>query len=305
MTKRKRTGAGAIAHRQEKWAAAAAARAAGAERGSAGVLPAAAAAITELYRRRSGSASGAAAAASGTHTLAVRGRMANSDGRRMMRRAAGVLAPESAASAGEQRRARGRARCALEHRFRVTKALAGYLSFKVLDAYLGGRVPGRGPEAGEIGDEATLAVRRRLEAEGERWRRETDPDRREFRRAAFGSLCSRRCQVSRLSTQMAAQPNLIRDEFSGSKQLEFRFRSDSSRFFSPKDTKLKVEYELAFCKTAGTFADNTEHDMGRLAAATAVHALATPLHLHRRRCPAPCHPARTRGVGVYDRKRVP
>jgi hypothetical protein len=49
--------------------------------------------------------------------------------------------------------------------------------------------------------------------------------------------------------------NLIRDEFSGSKQLEFRFRSDSSRFFSPKDTKLKVEYELAFCKTAGSFAD--------------------------------------------------
>jgi hypothetical protein len=305
MTKRKRTGAGAIAHRKEKRAAAAAARAAGAEQGSAGVPPAAAAAITELYHRRSGSASGAAAAASGTPILAVRGRMSNSDGRRMLRRAAGVLAPESAASAGEQRRARGRARRALEHRFRVTKALAGYLSFKVLDAYLGGRVPGREPEAGEIGDEATLAVRRRLQVEGERWRRETDPDRREFRRAAFGSLCSRRCQVSRLSTQMAAQPNLIRDEFSGSKQLEFRFRSDSSRFFSPKDTKLKVEYELAFCKTAGTFADNTEHDMGRLAAATAVHALATPLHLHRRRCPAPCHPARTRGVGVYDRKRVP
>jgi hypothetical protein len=165
MTKRKRTGAGAIARRREKRAAAAAARAAGAEQGSAGVLPAAAAAITELYRRRSGSASGAAAAASGTPILAVRGRMANSDGRRMMRRAAGVLAPESAASAGEQRRARGRARRALEHRFRVTKALAGYLSFKVLDAYLGGRVPGREPEAGEIGDEATLAVRRRLQVE--------------------------------------------------------------------------------------------------------------------------------------------
>jgi hypothetical protein len=55
--------------------------------------------------------------------------------------------------------------------------------------------------------------------------------------------------------------NLIRDEFSGSKQLEFRWRSDSSRFFSPKDTKLKVEYELAFCKTTGAFADDTEHDM--------------------------------------------
>jgi hypothetical protein len=187
MTKRKRTGAGAIARRREKRAAAAAARAAGAEQGSAGVLPAAAAAITELYRRRSGSASGAAAAASGTPILAVRGRMANSDGRRMMRRAAGVLAPESAASAGEQRRARGRARRALEHRFRVTKALAGYLSFKVLDAYLGGRVPGREPEAGEIGDEATLAVRRRLQVEGERWRRETDPARRKFRKAAFGA----------------------------------------------------------------------------------------------------------------------
>jgi hypothetical protein len=54
---------------------------------------------------------------------------------------------------------------------------------------------------------------------------------------------------------------LIRDEFSGSKQHEFRWRSDSSRFFSPKDTKLKVEYELAFCKTTGAFADDTEHDM--------------------------------------------
>eukprot|EP01047_Picozoa_sp_COSAG01_P013876 COSAG01_NODE_663_length_14420_cov_77.011382_6_plen_562_part_00 len=60
--------------------------------------------------------------------------------------------------------------------------------------------------------------------------------------------------------------NLIRDEFSGSKQLEFRWRSDSSRFFSPKDTKLKVEYEIAFCKTAGSFADNTEHDMCRFGA---------------------------------------
>jgi hypothetical protein len=64
--------------------------------------------------------------------------------------------------------------------------------------------------------------------------------------------------------------NLIRDEFSGSKQLEFRFRSDSSRFFSPKDTKLKVEYELAFCKTAGSFADNTEHDMCRFTACPAM-----------------------------------
>eukprot|EP01047_Picozoa_sp_COSAG01_P075884 COSAG01_NODE_13149_length_1628_cov_2.449313_2_plen_299_part_00 len=79
----------------------------------------------------------------------------------------------------------------MEHRFRVTKALAGYLSFKVLDAYLGGRVPGREPEAGEIGDEATLAVRRRLQVEGERWRRETDPARRKFRKAAFGASKAR------------------------------------------------------------------------------------------------------------------
>eukprot|EP01047_Picozoa_sp_COSAG01_P051065 COSAG01_NODE_5225_length_4401_cov_24.113901_4_plen_553_part_00 len=64
--------------------------------------------------------------------------------------------------------------------------------------------------------------------------------------------------------------NLIRDEFSGSKQLEFRWRSDSSRFFSPKDTKLKVEYELAFCKTAGTFADNSEHNMCRFTACPAM-----------------------------------
>jgi hypothetical protein len=134
--------------------------------------------------------------------------MANSDGRWMMQRAAGVLALESAALAGEQRRARGRARFALEHRFRVTKALAGYLSFKVLDAYLGGRVPGREPEAGEIGDEATLAVRRRLQAEGEQWRQETNPDRREFRRAAFGASKARAREAISSEVAVAASSAL-------------------------------------------------------------------------------------------------
>eukprot|EP01046_Picozoa_sp_COSAG06_P114379 COSAG06_NODE_61185_length_268_cov_0.917160_1_plen_76_part_01 len=32
--------------------------------------------------------------------------------------------------------------------------------------------------------------------------------------------------------------------WSGSKQLEFRWRSDSSRFWSPRDTKLYVKYKV-------------------------------------------------------------
>ena len=34
--------------------------------------------------------------------------------------------------------------------------------------------------------------------------------------------------------------------WSGGKQMEFRWRSDSSRFFSPRDTKLCVKYKVAF-----------------------------------------------------------
>jgi len=60
---------------------------------------------------------------------------------------------------------------------------------------------------------------------------------------------------------------LVRDEAQGSKQLEFRWRSDSSRFFSPKDTKLLVEYEMAFCKTAGTFEDPAGYTGCRFTAA--------------------------------------
>jgi len=44
-----------------------------------------------------------------------------------------------------------------------------------------------------------------------------------------------------------------RDQFTGSKQLEFRWRSDSSRFWSPRDSKLKVTYDVAFASTAGSF----------------------------------------------------
>ena len=32
--------------------------------------------------------------------------------------------------------------------------------------------------------------------------------------------------------------------WSGGKQLEFRWRSDSSRFWSPRDTKLYVKYKV-------------------------------------------------------------
>ena len=34
--------------------------------------------------------------------------------------------------------------------------------------------------------------------------------------------------------------------WSGGKQLEFRWRSDSSRFWSPRDTKLYVKYKVGF-----------------------------------------------------------
>lgn len=39
---------------------------------------------------------------------------------------------------------------------------------------------------------------------------------------------------------------IVKGEFTESKQLEFRWGSDSSRFWSPRDTKLMVKYEIAF-----------------------------------------------------------
>ena len=55
-------------------------------------------------------------------------------------------------------------------------------------------------------------------------------------------------------------------EFTASKQLEFRWRSDSSRFWSPRDTKLMVSYEVAFGKAAD-LVDNFAHDDTRITAA--------------------------------------
>jgi hypothetical protein len=41
------------------------------------------------------------------------------------------------------------------------------------------------------------------------------------------------------------------DTWAAGKQLEFRFRSDSSRFFSPKDSRLYVKYKLEFGQPVG------------------------------------------------------
>ena len=49
--------------------------------------------------------------------------------------------------------------------------------------------------------------------------------------------------VSRLTT-----PD---NTWSGGKQLEFRWRSDSSRFWSPRDTRLYVKYKVGFGPKAG------------------------------------------------------
>ena len=59
-----------------------------------------------------------------------------------------------------------------------------------------------------------------------------------------------------------------RDQFTGSKQLEFRWRSDSSRFWSPRDSKLKVTYDIAFASTAGSFdkPNVTAHNSVRMSA---------------------------------------
>lgn len=59
-----------------------------------------------------------------------------------------------------------------------------------------------------------------------------------------------------------------RDQFTGSKQLEFRWRSDSSRFWSPRDSKLKVTYDVAFASEAAKFdkPNVSQHNSVRLSA---------------------------------------
>ena len=49
--------------------------------------------------------------------------------------------------------------------------------------------------------------------------------------------------MSRLSTDD--------DTWSAGKQMEFRWRSDSNRFWSPKDTRLYVKYKLEFAEPVG------------------------------------------------------
>ena len=146
---RKRTGAGAAARRKARRAAAQAAQ---------------------------------AGAAEDTETRATeRNNLATADGRRMLKRAAGVLAPESEASSGQRRRARGRAKWALRCRFRVTREMAGFLSFEVLDAYLARNDGGSDASYRQ----ATLSIRQRLVEEQARWQREDHPERRQFRRKAL------------------------------------------------------------------------------------------------------------------------
>ena len=57
--------------------------------------------------------------------------------------------------------------------------------------------------------------------------------------------------------------------WSGGKQLEFRWRSDSSRFWSPRDTKLYVKYKVGFGPKAG----ETDGAAQNLATAAGVDAV--------------------------------
>ena len=120
-------GAGAAARRKARRAA------------SATALAATAAGTAATAATAAASATAPAATAVATAATAVtQGAccITRSDGRRMLKRAAGVLAPESEASSGQRRRARGRANWALRCQFRVTQEMAGFLSFNVLDEYL-------------------------------------------------------------------------------------------------------------------------------------------------------------------------
>jgi hypothetical protein len=44
---------------------------------------------------------------------------------------------------------------------------------------------------------------------------------------------------------------LVNNQFASGKQMEFRWRSDSNRFWSPRDTKLYVKYQLMFGQKHG------------------------------------------------------
>eukprot|EP01047_Picozoa_sp_COSAG01_P073496 COSAG01_NODE_12003_length_1818_cov_1.761489_2_plen_426_part_01 len=70
--------------------------------------------------------------------------------------------------------------------------------------------------------------------------------------------------MSRLSTDD--------DTWSAGKQMEFRWRSDSNRFWSPKDTRLYVKYKLEFAPPVGG-SDGTPLDLSNAAAADQVKSV--------------------------------
>jgi hypothetical protein len=53
--------------------------------------------------------------------------------------------------------------------------------------------------------------------------------------------------------------------WSGGKQLEFRWRSDSSRFWSPRDTKLYVKYRVGFGPKASAATDGAPQNLATAA----------------------------------------
>ena len=62
--------------------------------------------------------------------------------------------------------------------------------------------------------------------------------------------------------------DIRRAQFTANKQLEFRWRSDSSRYFLPSQSKMVVSYEVAFADPAGSrFLTDTLHDDVRITAA--------------------------------------
>ena len=62
--------------------------------------------------------------------------------------------------------------------------------------------------------------------------------------------------------------DIRRAQFTANKQLEFRWRSDSSRYFLPSQSKMVVSYEVAFADPAGDkFLTDTLHDAVRITAA--------------------------------------
>eukprot|EP01047_Picozoa_sp_COSAG01_P076758 COSAG01_NODE_13588_length_1562_cov_26.902939_1_plen_502_part_01 len=58
--------------------------------------------------------------------------------------------------------------------------------------------------------------------------------------------------------------------WSGGKQLEFRWRSDSSRFWSPRDTKLYVKYKVGFGPKASASANGAPQNLATPAGVDAV-----------------------------------